>query len=125
VAKVQAGGAQLQQVATIPAAVTTFFSKTAPAAIGAKNFAALTDTSNTKLQADLAVLGSPTGAKVAKAASDSPKQWRNYYWVAVGGEVLFIPMIWLLAGFWSPKRAKRAEEEHDAMIERELAALRG
>jgi hypothetical protein len=122
--KVQSAGADLRSVATLPPAVTTFFSKTGPAALGAKNFAALTDTSNKPLQAALAVLGSKTGAKVAKAAADSPKQWRNYFWIAVGGQIVFIPLIFLLTGFWSPKKAREAEEEHEAMVERELANLR-
>ncbi|WP_375481014.1 MFS transporter [uncultured Jatrophihabitans sp.] len=60
-----------------------------------------------------------------KAAHDSPKQWRNYYWIAVGGEVVFIPLIFLLTGAWSPKRAKREEQEHEAMVQAELAKLRG
>ncbi|MGN6605478.1 MAG: MFS transporter [Jatrophihabitans sp.] len=123
VAKVQQGGNDLKSVATIPPAVTKFFTQDGPQALGAKNFAALTDTSNTKLQADLAVLGSPTGAKVAKAAVDSPKQWRTYFWIAVGGEVVFIPLIFLLTGAWSPKEARRREEEHEQMVERELARL--
>jgi ACS family D-galactonate transporter-like MFS transporter len=123
VAKVQAAGVQLKQVATIPAAVTTFFGATAPRAIGVQHFTELTDTTNVPLQQDLAILGSPTGAKVAKAATDSPKQWRNYYWIAVGGEIVFIPLIFLLTGFWSPAKARREEEEHRAMVERELAKL--
>jgi ACS family D-galactonate transporter-like MFS transporter len=69
-------------------------------------------------KSDIALL-----TKVQKAAADSPKQWRNYYWIAVGGEVVFIPMIFLLTGAWSPGRARREEEEHEAMVERELAKL--
>jgi len=60
-----------------------------------------------------------------KAAADSPKQWQHYFWIAVGGEVVFIPLIWLLTGFWSPKKAKEAEEEHERMVEEELAKLSG
>jgi MFS transporter, ACS family, D-galactonate transporter len=68
--------------------------------------------------ADLALL------KQASAASEaSPKQWRNYFWIAVGGEVVFIPLIFLLTGFWSPKRARRSEREHEAAVEAELARL--
>ena len=63
--------------------------------------------------------------KVQKAAADSPKQWRNYYWIAVGGQIVFIPLIFLLTGYWSPKRARQAEEEHEQMVQRELARLRG
>ena len=61
----------------------------------------------------------------SKAAEASPKQWRNYFWIAVGGEVVFIPLIFLLAGFWSPKRAREHEREHEAMVEAELAKLGG
>ena len=42
----------------------------------------------------------------------------------VGGEVVFIPLILLMAGFWDPRRAKRAELEHDAWLEEELLKLR-
>jgi ACS family D-galactonate transporter-like MFS transporter len=37
--------------------------------------------------------------------------------------VVFIPLIFLLVGYWSPRRARQAEEEHEAMVERELAQL--
>ncbi len=63
--------------------------------------------------------------EASTASKDSPKQWRNYYWIAVGGEIVFIPLIFLLTGAWSPKRAKREEEEHEAMVAAELARLRG
>ena len=99
-----------------------YLQTTAPAALGPSNFAAL---QNPTVQKQLAVLNSPTGQKVAKAAKDSPHQWQAYFWIAIGGEIVFIPLIWLLVGYWSPKRAKQAEEEHEAMVERELAKLRG
>jgi MFS family permease len=82
-------------------------------------------------QAQLVALGKVPPSALAtlkdaqNAANDSPRQWRNYFWIAVGGEVVFIPLIFLLAGFWSPTRAREAEREHEAMVERELAALRG
>ena len=119
--KVAAGATALKSVATIPPAVTTFFTKTGPAEIGAKNFAALTTDKAT--QANLAALNTPTAKKVAAAAKKSPKQWQHYFWIAVGGEVVFIPMIFLLVGAWSPKRARREEQEHEAMVEAELAKL--
>lgn len=67
---------------------------------------------------DLALL-----KKVQKAAADSPKQWRNYFWIAVGGEVVFIPLIFLLTGAWSPRTAKRIGDEHEAWVTAELAKL--
>ena len=121
--KVAAAGTALKSVATIPPAVTTFFTKTGPAEIGAANFAALTTDKAT--QANLAALNTPTAKKVADAAKKSPKQWQHYFWIAVGGEIVFIPLIFLLVGAWSPKRARREEQEHEAMVEAELAKLRG
>jgi len=73
--------------------------------------------------ADLAYLQAH-GTDVRRATRDSPKQWRTYFFIAVGGEVVFIPLIWLLAGFWSPRNARAAEAEHAARVERELAAPR-
>ena len=86
-----------------------------------KKYAALSDP---KVQADLKYLQA-NAPSVVKAAHDSPRQWQHYFWIAVGGEVVFIPLIWLLVGYWRPSRAKQAEAEHEAMVERELAHLRG
>lgn len=82
-----------------------------------------------KGQADLVALGKVPPAdikllkKVQKAAADSPKQWRTYFWIAVGGEIVFIPLIFLLTGAWSPRTAKRIEDEHEAWVAAELAKL--
>jgi hypothetical protein len=99
-----------------------FLSTTAPHTLGAANFAALSSPTPA-LSAALKTL-STSGPPVAKAAHDSPKQWRTFFFVGVAGEVVFIPMIWLLAGFWDPRKARRAEEEHDAWLNEELAKLR-
>jgi ACS family D-galactonate transporter-like MFS transporter len=60
---------------------------------------------------------------VQNAAKHSPKQWRTYFWIGVGGELVFIPLIWLLTGFWSPRKARKAQQEHEAALATELAAL--
>jgi MFS transporter, ACS family, D-galactonate transporter len=75
-----------------------------------------------KVQADLKFL-SANGAKVQQAAADSPKQWQHYFWIAVGGEIVFIPLIFLMAGYWSARRARQAEEDHERWVEEELAKL--
>ncbi|MFI5800388.1 MFS transporter [Streptomyces sp. NPDC051677] len=82
--------------------------KAAPAAIG---------------KADLAYLAAH-GAEVAKAAQDNPRQWQTWWWVCVGGQLLFLPFVFLMAGRWSPRRAREDERAHDALVERELAALK-
>jgi hypothetical protein len=98
-----------------------FLSATAPRALGAADFAAITNPTPA-LSAALKTLGA-IGPSVQKAAADSPKQWRTFFFVGVGGEVVFIPLILLMAGFWDPRRAKRAEEEHDAWLAAEMSKL--
>jgi hypothetical protein len=108
--KVIAAGAQLKALGAVPAADLAFLKKYGPALL------------NPKVQADLKVLQA-NGAEVKQAAADSPKQWQHYFWIAVGGEIVFIPLILLMAGYWSTSRARRAEEEHEAWVEQELARL--
>lgn len=57
------------------------------------------------------------------AVSHSPKQWQNWFWVDIAGMVVFIPTIWLAKGRWSPRSAKRDEEEHERAVTEELAKL--
>ncbi len=75
-----------------------------------------------KVQAVLTYL-QDKGPRVQRAAHDSPHQWQAYFWIAVGGEVVFIPLIFLMAGAWSPGSARRSEDEHEARVEAELARL--
>jgi MFS family permease len=109
----------------VPKDVTTLFGTTAPKALGAANFAALTASpQNPKLASSLAYLGT-NGPIVQAAQAKAPGQWRNYFWIAIGGEVVFLPLVFLMAGYWDPRAAKRAEEEHDAMVAAEMKKLEG
>ncbi len=62
-------------------------------------------------------------ADVSSAAAKSPGQWRTWYWICFGGIVVFLLSIPLLRGRWRPRDAKRDEEEHEAMVQAELAKL--
>ena len=42
----------------------------------------------------------------------------------MAGQIVFIPLIFLMAGFWDPRRARRQEAEHEAWVQGELAKLR-
>jgi len=64
------------------------------------------------------------GTEVVNAAAAAPGQWKNWWWVCVGGQVVFIPLILLMAGRWSPRRAREDAEEHERLVQQELAALR-
>ena len=57
--------------------------------------------------------------------SASPRQWQHWFWVSIGGMVLFIPTIFLIKGRWSPARAKRDKDEHDQRVASELSELVG
>lgn len=59
---------------------------------------------------------------VLKAKADGPKQWQKYFWITAAGMIVFIPMIWFMAGYWTPKRAREALREHEAAVAAELAA---
>ncbi|HEY4095112.1 MAG TPA: MFS transporter [Baekduia sp.] len=104
------------------AADLAYVSTVAPKALGAAEFAALSAPTPPLSQA-LATL-SAVGPEVAQAAADSPEQWRTYFFIGVGGEVVFIPLIFLMAGYWDPRKAKVAEQEHEARIAAEMEKLR-
>ncbi|MDQ2877156.1 MAG: MFS transporter, partial [Actinomycetota bacterium] len=45
------------------------------------------------------------GAAVAKAAAQSPGQWKTWYWICFGGIIFFLLSIPLLRGRWKPSDA--------------------
>jgi len=63
------------------------------------------------------------GPDVQKAAVDAPGQWRTWWWVCVGGEVAFLPFILVMAGRWSPRRARQDAQAHESAVQAELATL--
>jgi len=72
--------------------------------------------------ADLAYLKAH-GADVVSAAAAAPGQWKNWWWVCVGGQVIFIPLILLMAGRWSPRRAREDTAEHERLVQDEMEKL--
>jgi len=63
------------------------------------------------------------GAAVQTAAAQSAGQWREWYWICFGGVILFLLGIPILRGRWRPSQARRDEQQHEAMVEAELAKL--
>ncbi len=63
------------------------------------------------------------GSAVQTAASQTAGQWKTWYWICFGGLIVFLLSIPLLRGRWRPSDAKRDEEEHEAMVQAELAKL--
>jgi MFS family permease len=62
---------------------------------------------------------------LVNGVANSPKQWQRWFWVCVGGMVLFIPTIWLNRGRWSPGKARQDERQHSEEVENELRELVG
>ncbi|MGD0557448.1 MAG: MFS transporter [Streptosporangiaceae bacterium] len=63
------------------------------------------------------------GSAVVTAAAAAPGQWRNWWWICVGGDVVFLPFILVMAGRWSPRRAREDAEAHERKVQQELADL--
>jgi MFS family permease len=63
------------------------------------------------------------GAAVSNASNAAAGQWKDWWWVCVGGMVVFLPFVLVMAGRWSPRRARQDAAEHDRQIEQELADL--
>jgi hypothetical protein len=108
--------AQLTALSQVPASVIA--EVTAPG-VGAE-LAALQ-----KVPPSVIVYMKAHAADVTAAAAKSPGQWRTWYWVCFGGIIFFLLSIPLLRGRWRPRDAKRDEEEHEAMVQAELAKLQG
>ena len=72
--------------------------------------------------ADLAYL-SANAATVAQAAKDNPGQWRTWWWICFCCQLAFIPFVFLMAGHWNPRKARAEEQQHERMVQRELALL--
>ena len=73
----------------------------------------------------LSAASGPADQPAERRVDKSPKQWQNWFWVCLGGMVLFIPTIWLNRGRWSPARAREDERKHEADVEAELKQLVG
>ncbi|HEV3172189.1 MAG TPA: hypothetical protein VGZ32_17690, partial [Actinocrinis sp.] len=57
------------------------------------------------------------------AAKNNPKDWQTWWWVCLGGEAVFIPFIFMMTGYWRPRRAREEIAEHERYVAQELSAL--
>ncbi len=73
-------------------------------------------------KADLSYL-TAHGPSVQAAATASPGQWQRWFWVCVGGEILFLPSIFVLAGRWRPSRARQDERHRELAVREDLAEV--
>jgi hypothetical protein len=110
---------RLQAVGRVPRADLAFLAANGPsvqrAAAQLKSVSKVPPSELAYLQAN--------GAKVAKAQKDNPHQWQTWWWICFAAQILFIPFVFLLTGYWNSRKAREAEREHERTVERELARL--
>jgi MFS family permease len=121
IAGVIAAAPALQTVAPYAAQLTTIAPYSTELTLMAPYSAQLTALSKVP-PADLAYLKAH-GSDVVSAAAAAPGQWKNWWWVCVGGQVIFIPLILLMAGRWSPRRAREDTAEHEQLVQDEMEKL--
>jgi MFS family permease len=63
------------------------------------------------------------GPSVQSASASNPAEWQTWWWVCLGGQVVFVPFIFVMAGRWRPRRATRDLAEHNERVARELASI--
>jgi MFS family permease len=61
--------------------------------------------------------------KLIPAQKASPSEWRRWWWVCIGGQVVFGLLVFTMRGPWSPRAAKRDFEEHERLVKVELEKL--
>ncbi len=131
IAGVIAAGPQLQTVAPYAADLQTIAPYSAQLKTIAPYSAELTAmapysaqlTALSKVPAGVFPYLTAHGASVQQAAANAPGQWKIWWWVCVGGEILFLPFIFVMTGRWSPRKAKEDADAHEAAVRRELDAL--
>jgi MFS family permease len=60
---------------------------------------------------------------VEAASAEAAGQWKHWWYVCLGGIIFFLLSIPLMRGRWSPRAAKRDEDEHEALVQAELARI--
>jgi MFS family permease len=61
--------------------------------------------------------------KVVPAQKAAPAEWKRWWWVCIGGQVVFLVIIFFMRGTWSPAVARREAEERERLVDVELAQL--
>ncbi|MET7768502.1 MFS transporter [Nocardia sp. NPDC005366] len=111
--------ARLTAIQQIPSDQLTVAAAVGPkVATGAAQLAAVGG-----IPADDAAYLAAHGTEVKQAKEDSPGQWELWWWICLIAQVAFLPFVFIMAGYWSPRKAAAAAKEHEKVVESELAAL--
>jgi MFS transporter len=61
--------------------------------------------------------------KVVPAQKAAPNEWKRWWWVCMGGQMVLMVLIFFMRGAWSPATARRKLREHERVVDSELAQL--
>jgi len=61
--------------------------------------------------------------KLVPAQNASPNEWKRWWEVCLGGQVIFGLLVFTMRGRWSPKAAKRDFDDHERVVAAELAKV--
>ncbi|WP_285568088.1 MFS transporter [Streptomyces sp. RTGN2] len=64
------------------------------------------------------------GPEVQRASADNPGKWQTWWWVCLGGQVLFLPFVFVMSGRWRPRDARRDLQLHEEAVARQFAEMR-
>ncbi len=63
------------------------------------------------------------GAAVGAAAKEAPGQFKTWFWVCFGGLLFFVLWVPLLKGRWRTRDAIKDQQEHEALVQAEMAKI--
>ncbi|MFD0019857.1 MFS transporter [Streptomyces sp. NPDC058382] len=64
------------------------------------------------------------GNEVKQASADNPGKWQTWWWVCLGGQVLFLPFVFVMSGRWRPRDARRDLRAHEEAVARQVAEMK-
>jgi len=64
-----------------------------------------------------------TEKKVLPAAKASPGEWKRWWEVCIGGQGVFLLLVFAMRGRWNPRAARRDFEAHEQLVTEELVRL--
>ncbi len=64
-----------------------------------------------------------SAATIIPAQQTATSQWQRWWGICLGGQIVFLVLLFTMKGRWSPRAAQREFEEHERRVERELQRL--
>ena len=57
------------------------------------------------------------GPAVVSAAKENPRQWQHWWVVTAAGQLIFVPLIFVMVGPWTPAGGRRRDEEQERQLQ--------